>query len=88
MEEWAWAIIGPTIGGLVWFLIRWMGRRLAGLVVAELDEQLHLDEIRSDVVAVKDDVAHIKAEVTLNSGSSLKDRVLKIEHKVDTLTSQ
>jgi hypothetical protein len=65
-----------------------MGRHVAAVVVRELDEQLHLDVIRNDVAAMKEDVTKIKDEVTLNSGTSLKDRVLKIEHKVDTLTSR
>jgi hypothetical protein len=88
VENWVWAVVGPTAGGVLWFALRWVGRHLAGLVVTELDAQLHLDAIRNDVASVKEDVIKIRDEVTLNSGTSLKDRVLKIEHKVDTLTSR
>jgi hypothetical protein len=78
MENWIWAVIGPTVGGLLWFALRWMGRHVAALIVAELDDQLHLDQMRESI-------DEIRAEVTVNSGGSLKDRVLEVERKVDAL---
>ena len=57
-------------------IVRYGGRLLAKGFVDEMDERLGLGAMRADIQT-------IKAEVTVNGGGSLKDRVLEVQRRVE-----
>jgi len=70
-------LLGPVTSGLVIAFIIWFSRTIRKIL---------LDV--SEVPRIKEDIARIKGELTVNGGSSLKDQVMKIEDTVSGLIEQ
>ena len=82
----ALAILTPPFKNLYSWLVRTYSEarseatasKLAPYLIREINGHLGLNQLREDI-------AHVKREVTINGGETLKDRVLSIERQIETL---
>ena len=81
------SIILAAITGIGVFLIK--TTKLVRHIVRFLDSFLGTPEnpgVLERLCNMEEDIKHIKAEVTYNSGTSLKDAVKRIEDRIDQLS--
>lgn len=84
----AWTITGVVGAAVVLAITRYATRAIAALVVSDIGDalefrwQIAIDEA---VEPINEQIEEIRAEVTVNGGGSLKDRVLEMQRQLEQL---
>ena len=88
MTDQAWVVLGVVAAaGLLW-ITKYAITAIATQVVAQIGDSLQIrwqDDIQQAVGPIHEEVTAIRGEVTVNSGKSLKDRVIQLQQQVEAL---
>jgi hypothetical protein len=88
MTDQIWAVVAVVTAAGSIALLRWAAKALARQIVYQIGDTLENrwgDAIDAKLAPLKAELAAVKAEVTVNAGNSLKDRVMEMQRQLEQL---